>query len=61
MYILSCVVEARGEVGLKVPYLSGGFHVEGLPTDVPFKKPRQYRPAEIEMIMDHKDDITFII
>lgn len=53
--------EARGEVGLRVPYLAGGFHVEGLPENVVFKKPRHYRSAEITKIMNQRDNVRFII
>ena len=53
--------EARGAVGLRVPYMAGGFRVEGLPENVIFKKPRHYRSAEIMKLMDQKDDIKFVI
>lgn len=53
--------EAKGVTGSRVPYLSGGFHVEGLPDNIRLKKPRQYGSKEIQKIMDCQDSISFIL
>ena len=47
--------------GARVPYLSKGFRVEGLPENIRLKKPRQYGSNELKKIMNHKDKIKFII
>ena len=47
--------------GARVPYLSGGFRVEGLPENIRLKKPKQYGSNEIKRIMHNKDEIKFII
>ena len=47
--------------GARVPYLSGGFRVEGLPENIRLKKPRQYGSNEIKKIMQNKDEIRFIV
>ena len=44
-----------------MPYMSGNFHVVGLPGNVKLKKPRHYGANEIRMIMAQKDSITFVI
>ena len=47
--------------GARVPYLSGGFRVEGLPENIRLKKPRQYGSNEIKKIMQNKDKIRIIV
>ena len=48
-------------VGARVPYLVGGFQVEGRPENIRLKKPRQYGSNEIKMIMSRKDLIKFVV
>ncbi len=53
--------EARGVTGARVPYLSRGFRVEGLPENIRLKKSSHYGSTEIKKIMAKKDDIRFVI
>ena len=43
----------------RVPYLKGGFEIEGLPEDLSFKKPFMYGRKQIRRIMEVKDGIIF--
>ncbi|XP_028416720.1 uncharacterized protein LOC114540925 [Dendronephthya gigantea] len=45
----------------RVPYLKGGFVVEGLPDGVPFKKPYHYGALQCKKIMTAAKDVKFIL
>lgn len=43
----------------RVPYLKGGFEVEGLPEDLPFRKPFMYGGMQMRRILEAKESIIF--
>ena len=45
----------------RVPYLKGGFRVEGLPDGIQFKKPYHYGANQRKKIMQAADDIIFVL
>lgn len=45
----------------KVPYLKGGFKVEGLPDGIPFRKPYRYGALQCKKIMSVAKDVKFVL
>jgi hypothetical protein len=45
----------------RVPYLRGGFEVQGLPDRIPFRSPTAYGNKQLKEIMESKDSIKFVI
>ena len=44
-----------------VSYSKGGFEVSGLPEGIAFKKPGKYGLRQVQQIMEHANNIQFII
>jgi len=60
--LLSCTIgEAIKKPGSRVPYVHGGFTVENLPDGIIFKKPFHYGTKQLQVIMEKKSEIKFVI